>query len=364
MGVVMKIYVKKADLDYSLSVASKALANTLEGKMGVITLCAENDSLTITTGNGETTISSNIQVDIIESGKVNIVGKLFCETIKGINDDEIAMVSDKELLIKHASGFVKIPVFEDFADWSDFKQSENTSEVKLDLNKFKNIVKRSTRFCSVDNSRPILKGVNIKTMGKVLTAVALDGYRLVKSEMKIVASDNDINVTVPASTLNCLCSVLGDEDEIVLQVSNRDKLLQVKTKDMIFTTVLLQGEFVNYDRIIPTSFTTQVKIFKEEMLSALTRAVVFDEKNSLVKFKILSDAIEINSKGINGEAYSKLIASTDGKDLEIAFNGKYYIGVLKLLIGDTVEMSFNKQNEPVIIKEEGAMFLLLPMRIN
>ena len=53
-----------------------------------------------------------------------------------------------------------------------------------------------------------------------------------------------------------------------------------------------------------------------------------------------------------------------GKDLEIAFNAKYFIGVLKLLAGDTVEMSFNKQNEPTIIKETGATFLLLPIRRN
>ena len=100
------------------------------------------------------------------------------------------------------------------------------------------------------------------------------------------------------------------------------------------------------------------------MLSALERASMFGDMYSVADFEIAPDSVEIKSKGASGEAYSKVKATADGKDLEIAFNAKYFIGVLKLLAGDTVEMSFNKQNEPTIIKETGATFLLLPIRRN
>ena len=360
----MKIAIKKIDLEYSANAVSKALTNKLEGKMGVITLCAENDALNVATGNGEIVISSNVQAEVIESGKVNVAGKLFCEAIKKISDEEIEMYLDKELYIRCADGFVKIPALDGSIDWTDYKQPTSTSEIKLAISEFKNIVKRSIAFCSTDDSRPLLKGVNIKTVGDVLTAVALDGYRLAKSETKITASNKDINVIVPASALNCICSILGNDGEIALQVSDKDKLLQVKTKDTTFTAVLLQGEFVSYDRIIPTSFTTQVKAPKKEMLSALERASMFGDMYSVADFEIAPDSVEIKSKGASGEAYSKVKATADGKDLEIAFNAKYFIGVLKLLAGDTVEMSFNKQNEPTIIKETGATFLLLPIRRN
>lgn len=361
----MKIFVNKIDLEYSLNAVSKALANKLEGRNGAITLSAENSVLNLATGNGEIVISAKIQAEVSESGKVNVAGKLFYDTIKTISDNEIEMnVEEKELYIKSADGHVKIPVFDALSDWSDYKKPTNTSEIKLPINEFKNIVKRSSAFCSADDSRPILKGINIKTQGDVLTAVALDGFRLVKTETTITASDTDIDIIAPASALNCISSVLSNDGDAVLQVSNTEKLLQITTQDITFTVVLFQGQFINYDRIIPTSFTTTAKAPKKELLSALDKAVLFGGYYFIADASITPEQIEIASKGEHGEAFTKIKATAKGRDLNIAVNAKYLLSALKFITDDNVNMSFNNPNDPLIITDGGVTFLLLPIRKN
>ena len=360
----MHVVIDKQELEYAVSVVSKALASKQDGKMGLITLNTESDKLVLTTGNGEIVLSYTLPTsEVIEQGTVNVSGRVFCEAVKKMPKGDLELkVENNELFLIYLDGCFAVTIMPEDSNWLTYRLPSKAKEITLDTKVFKQIIRQSIPFCSTDASRPLLKGVNIKASGKTMYVAALDGYRISKTEVEVESEVDELNVVVPASSLNCVSSFLSDEGTVTLKVSNAENLLLVKHGDITFTSLLLAGEYVDYNRIIPTTFNTYVAVKKDDFLQAVERALILYDTAFSVDFNVLETKVEVSAKGVIGETKTNVEAKVQGKDVDIRFNGKYILSALKVINNEMIFIGFNKENEPAVIKDGKSMYLFLPIR--
>ena len=133
-------------------------------------------------------------------------------------------------------------------------------------------------------------------------------------------------------------------------------------------TRLLEGDFINYNQIISTSFETVVNINKNQFEDALERASLLSKigQNNLVKFEMSGDVLCLTSNSEIGNIKENVNIALHGKDLTIAFNARYFIEALRVLSDEFVTINFNSPSSPCIIKPlqgDDYLFLILPVRM-
>ena len=200
--------------------------------------------------------------------------------------------------------------------------------------------------------------------------IAIDGFRMAiaREQMK---NKKKQNIIIPAKILNEISRIITESE-----IENDDVTMLLSPKKAVFimdnTKVvirLLEGEFMNYKRIIPADSATRVVLNKHDFLDSVERASLLAKvgKNNLIKLDIKDNNIEITSKSEEGNVKEEVIVTKEGNDLTIGFNSKYLIDVLKVVDDENVTMLFNTNVSPCLIKPlSGDYFeyLVLPVRIS
>jgi DNA polymerase-3 subunit beta len=133
-------------------------------------------------------------------------------------------------------------------------------------------------------------------------------------------------------------------------------------------TRLLEGDFINYKQIIPEEYSTKAKVNTIDLLESCERASLLarEGRNNLIKMSVKEDIMELSSNAEIGKVLEKISIVTQGKDLDIAFNSKYLIDVLKVIESDQIELEFTTNVSPCTIRpvdSEMYTYLLLPVRV-
>ncbi len=364
----MKVICDGLDLSDAVLKVSKALSvkatnPVLEG----IKLVAENDTLTLTATDTELTIIKTIKADVLMEGETVVVGKYFSEFVKKLENEqvELSRLYDGQLQIKYSDSESELSVF-DADSFPKILDSECENFIEISESEFKKIVEKNSLACSTDDSRPILKGCLFEVVDGTLTTVALDGFRMSVVKKQVVSSGN-FKAIIPVRTLVEITRLIEREENIKL-VINKNTLSVAFNNTKIYSR-LIEGEFVKYNHILPTNFTNVVTINKNAFITSIERAsiVARNDKYNIVKFDIKEDSMTILSKSEVGTVNEKVAISLDGKDMVIAFNGKYLIDYLKTIDEDFVNLKLNSPIDPCVLTSavaEEFIYLVLPVRIN
>ena len=115
---------------------------------------------------------------------------------------------------------------------------------------------------------------------------------------------------------------------------------------------VMEGEFIKYRDIIPSQSTTSVKIGKEILLESIERASLLakEGKNNLIKMSIKNDLMTITSRSEEGNVKEEIVMEKEGNDLEIGFNSKFVIDVLKAVDDDEISMNFTTGTSPCVVR--------------
>ncbi len=365
----MKLICDGLDLSDAVLKVSKALsvksANpVLEG----IKITAKADRLTLLATDTELTIEKTIKADVLMEGETVVVGKYFVDFAKKLEKEQVELcrLYDGGLQIKYSDSESELQVFP-AENFPKIEKEEDGAFFEISQLDFKKVVERTVFACSTDDSRPILKGVLFEISNNELTSVALDGFRMAVCKKKVLAS-KDMKVVIPARALNEIMRLL-DKDEENLKVILQKNTLLVEVENTVLFSRLIEGEFVKYNHIIPQSFENTVTVNKQALLSSIERAsiVVRTDRYNVVKFDIKEDGMTISSKSEIGNVNENVPVNITGKDISIAFNGKYIADYLKITEEEFIILNLNSPIDPCIITSvgsEGFLYLLLPVRIN
>jgi DNA polymerase-3 subunit beta len=246
---------------------------------------------------------------------------------------------------------------------------EESTKLSLNRNIFKDMVRKTAFAASIDESKGIIVGILTEIEADKMSMVALDGFRMAvtREEMQTQAQ---INFIAPAKILNEINKIIGetdDESPIDLIISAKKAIVLVEDTKVVFR--LLEGEFIKYNDIIPQTKQTTMNIERSALLNSIERASLLakEGKNNLVKFVIHHNLLTITSRSEEGNVKEEVIMEKTGEDIEIGFNSKYMIDVLKAIDDEEVKMEFNTSITPCLVKPTqgfGYEYLILPVRIS
>jgi len=365
----MKLICDGLDLSDAVLKVSKALsvkaANpVLEG----IKICAKGDSLTLTATDMELTIEKKIKADVLMEGETVVVGKYFVDFAKKLEKEqvELSRLFDGGLQIKYSDSESELQVFP-VENFPKIEKDENASYFEITQKDFKEIVEKTAFSCSTDDSRPILKGCLFEIKDNSLTSVALDGFRMAVIKKQVLSNQN-IKAVIPARALNEIIRLL-DKEENILKIYIQNNSLFVEVENTSLMSRLIEGEFVKYNHILPTSFENCVTVNRVALLTSIERAsiVARNDRYNVIKFDIKEDSMSISAKSEIGAVNENINIMLNGKDLQIAFNGKYVSEYLKIIGDEFINIKLNSAIDPCIItavNNESFLYLVLPVRIN
>lgn len=335
-----------------------------------------------------TSTNSDISVEVVISddslkiesiGTVLIPGRFFIDIIRKVSSNTVNLylVEDKILVVKVDRGEYKLHV----ADPLDFPRVEFVTlqnPLSLNASLLKQIIKETTFACSQTEKKPIITGVNFKLTDNTLTATATDSYRLAK---KIVSIDkyHDFEITIPNKSLEEIGKILDQYDQNVDLYFEEKKLL-VKFKNTLFQTRLLDGNYPNTERIIPTAFTTMLSFNKDELMDAVERVSLLSPRDkekdreltySIIKLSVLSDlVVELSSNNASiGDAKEELIPTNIDSPtvMSLSFSSRYLIEALRSFSSTEVTISIVGNMRPFIVtgtQDFNLTQLVLPVKMD
>lgn len=366
----MKFTCNKSNLQNAIFTVQKAI--TGKSSMPILNgiLIETNKNQLILTGSDiDLSIETKIEADIFEEGSIVINSKLFGEIIRRLPNDTINIENtdnnSTEILCQKSKFNIINMNKEDFPELPKINENMIFS---ISENILKNMIRETIFAAAQDETRPILTGILFETKNKKFNLVALDGYRLALRSEKL-ENDNEINAVIPAKTLNEVSKILEDsENKVEITFTPNHILFNLENTKIV--SRLLEGEFIKYNSIIPEEFNLKVTAKREELLNCIERASVMakDSNTNLIKLNIEENNMIITSNSQLGMVKEEMNVILQGQELQIAFNSKYLIDVLKIMEEDEIILKFSSSVSPCVIKnnnedKNNCTYLVLPVRL-
>ncbi|REK56962.1 MAG: DNA polymerase III subunit beta [Geobacillus sp.] len=376
----MKITIDREALVQSVQDVMKAVSpRTTIPILTGIKITATPQGVTLTGSDSDISIESFIPtededkalVEIAETGSIVLQARFFSEIVKKLPEKTVEIEVQPNFLTVIRSGKAEFSLngldAEEYPRLPQIEE-ENVFEIPTDL--LKTIIRQTVFAVSVSETRPILTGVNWRIEDEELICTATDSHRLALRKAKIETENHQShNVVIPGKSLNELSKILDDSNAPVKIVITANQIL-FKTKRLLFFSRLLDGNYPETSRLIPTDSKTDIIVNAKEFLQAIDRASLLarEGRNNVVKLTTLSDGIiEISSVSpeigkVTEEIQSE---SIEGEELKISFSAKYMMDALKALDGTDIKISFTGAMRPFLLRplhSDSMLQLILPVR--
>lgn len=359
---------EKQKLQEGISIANKAITGKttmpiLEG----IYINAKKEGLTLIGSDMDVSIETKVDADILEEGMIVIDAKIFGEIIRKLPNSDIKIETlENDIIQITCEKSVFNLVYMNGEDYPALPSINENLSVEVPQNILKNMIKGTSFAIAQDETRPILQGILFEVKNKNLNLVALDGYRLaVRSEF--LDNDNEIEVVIPGKTLNEVSKILEDVSDIVkITFTNNHILFNLNNTKVI--SRLLDGKFVNYSSLLPQEHKILVDVNKQQLQSCIERASLMakDSNSNLIKLDVQEENMIITSNSQLGKVREELSINLQGEALQIAFNSRYLLDVLKNVDDDEVKLEMTSSVSPCVIKcknTDNSKYLVLPVRL-
>ena len=345
------------------AITGKSTMPILEG----IYIKTNETSLTLIGSDMDVSLQTTVNANIIEQGSIVIDAKIFGEIIRKLPNTSIKIETLENQIIRiTCEKSVFDVVYMNTNEFPELPEINENLKISVKQNILKNMIKGTSFAIAQDETRPILQGILFEVKNKNLNLVALDGYRLaIKSEF--LDTDIDIEVVIPGKTLNEVSKILEDVDDIVNITFTNNHILFNLEKTKIISR-LLEGKFINYNSLLPQEHKLLVDVNRQELQNAIERASLMakDGNTNLIKIDIQQDNLVITSNSQLGKVREEMSIKLQGDEVQIAFNSRYLLDVLKNVEDDEVVMKMTSGISPCVIEEknsENAKNLVLPVRV-
>jgi len=361
--------------DVMKAVSSRTTIPILTG----IKIVADSEGVTLTGSDSDVSIESFIPkeeagdeiAEIKETGSIVLQARFFSEIIKKLPTDTVEIRIENQLQAVIRSGKSEFKLNgQDAEEYPLLPQitEENIFKVPTDL--LKAMIRQTVFAVSTSETRPILTGVNWKVENGELTCIATDSHRLALRKARIETETNEqYNVVIPGKSLNELSKILDDSNELVDIVITENQVL-FKAKHLLFFSRLLEGNYPDTSRLIPSESKTDIVVITKDFLHAIDRASLLakEGKNNVVKLLTKEDGVvelSSNTPEIGNVIEEVQGQSVQGEDLKISFSAKFMMDALKTIEGSEITISFTGAMRPFVIRpmnDESILQLILPVR--
>ncbi|KKT64543.1 MAG: polymerase III subunit beta protein [Candidatus Woesebacteria bacterium GW2011_GWA2_44_33] len=327
----MKASVLQENFSKSLSLASRFInTRTQLPVLGNILLVAKKTRLLVSSTNLEVSVACSIGASVEKEGEITVPGRTITDLVINLPAEKITLEVEKEQLKIHT------PTFESTLSGmnaSDFPPVPNSvskdGAIVLPKESFLNALSQVIFAASIDETRPILTGVLFVFQKDQLILVATDGFRLNKKENQVLFG----------------------------------------THGVVLSSRVLEGEFPDYEKIIPKAGGTKILTDKEEFLRAVKLSSVFArEAANIVKINLGKDFLDVSAESsTSGSQKTRVDARVEGETkLEIAFNYRFLEEFLHAVKAEEINMELSGPSSPGVFKDPtdpAFLHLIMPVRV-
>jgi len=312
-----------------------------------------------------------IPAEVEEAISVALDAKLFTDIIRRMTGNSVVIEVDEKFNATCKSGRSRLQISgqpgDEFPVISENEISEINARYTIKSGLLKDMISQTLFSVALDQTKPVLTGEKFQIKNNILEMVAIDMFRISYSSAEIGENSVDSDAVVPGRALGELSRILPDTDEEISFFFTPNKAV-FEANDFRLVSSLLAGEFIRFDQIYNDDFSTMVVVDRLLLLGAFERAVLVAAENRMlpVKLDIADDDITISAQSERGQVEDGVPCETEGKDLTIYFNPKYFIDVLRAVEEERVIIKFNTVLSPCSIRgmdsERGFRYLIVPIR--
>lgn len=348
--------------------------------LSTVKIDVTNEGITLIGSNGQISIENFISIKnenagllVTSSGSILLEATFFINVVSSLPDVTLDFKEIEQKQIVLTSGKSEITLKGKDADqYPRIQEISASNPLMLETSVLKNIINETAFAASTQESRPILTGVHfVLTENKNLKTVATDSHRMSQKKIVLEKNGDNFDVVIPSRSLREFSVVFTDDIETVEIYFTNNQLL-FRSENISFYTRLLEGNYPDTDRLIPTEFTSIVTFDKNNLRYAMERARLLSNatQNGTVKLEIINGVVSahVNSPEVGRVNEEIDTESISGQDLTISFNPTYLIDSLKAINSEKVTISFISAVRPFTLipsdDTENFIQLITPVRTN
>lgn len=372
----MKIKIKKDLLLENLNKVSKAISTkNLIPILSGIKFDLTKEGLTLTASDNDITIQTFIPADnkdmeIEKEGSIIIQGKYVLDIVRKLPDEfiNIEVIDELKILIYAENSEFNLNGINQ-KEYPNVALENSKNFVKINTKLFKTIINQTAFATSTDESRPILTGINIKITGDILECSATDSYRLAKKQAKLneIAGET-YNIIVPGKNIVEFMKILNEGNE-ELEIHIFSNKVLFKQNNLLFQSRLVSGNYPNVNNLVPSDSFLKITANLSNLYDVIDRASILtsDKEKNIVTLETNKNLLIVRSSSAEiGRVEEKMNITKDNEEeIKISFSAKYMMDALRSFEGDTVELAFEGEVKPIIIKDvedPNLTQLVLPIR--
>ena len=367
----MKFRCERDTLAEGVATAQRAVASRT-GAMPVLS------GLRVSVGSGvlelvgtdlELTIRVRVPAESESEGSAVVPARLFSEIVRQLEGGTVTVeLSDDDAHIEAGRFATTLRTL----STAEFPRLPETTEtgVRVDAGAFAEALRQVVSAASRDDARPILTGVLLTASAGGLRLVATDSYRLALRDLEGVSVlAEGQKVLVAAKGLVEVQRLLSSADgEIEVVLGEREVVFRVGTTEV--TTRLIEGEFPNYQQLIPAGYPNRLTVARDSLQAAVNRVRLVGQSRDTAPIRIgmTSEGLELSAIAQDvGEAHESVEAKYEGSELTVAFNSQFLLDGLDAAASDEVVLESIDPLKPAVLKATDSpdfLYLLMPVRIS
>jgi len=341
-------------------IASKNVISILSN----IYLEAENDSLTIKATDLKVNFETKVPVTVIEPGPATVFGDKFLGILGSVPEGEIEFESNDnrvKINFKKDKFQLKSMASDKFPEFP----VSNAEYFEMPIKDFKDMVSQTVFAVSDDETRFYMNGVFLEKAEGKLVMVATDGRRLAHISKEADSIQDFSGIIIPPKILSVITKRAGDEGLISISVTS--KVIFINFGSYSLSSVLLEGNFPNYRKVIPEEQASSFVIDRKEMLNVLKRvSLLVEQKSHRIYLGLKPEVMEVYSEeGEVGEAKSEIPCKFDGDEISLALNYRYIEEPFKAIGTDEICIRFTNPSKAITIMpipEADFFHIVMPMQ--
>ncbi|MEO6521400.1 MAG: DNA polymerase III subunit beta [Mucilaginibacter sp.] len=333
----------------------------------------KDGTLTISATDLQTSMTTSLTVEAKENGRVAIPSRILMDTLKSLPEQPIAFsVDDKTFAIEINAGDGKYKLSgENGDDFPKIPVVENASQVNLAASVLAEAINKTIFAVSNDELRPAMTGVFCQLTTDSLTFVATDAHKLVRYRRKDAKAASTTSFILPKKALNLLKSSLPGDANVSIEYNNTSAFFKFANINLVCR--LIDERYPDYEAVIPQVNPNKLLIDRQAFLGSLSRVAIYANKTThQVRLKINGSELHISSEDIDfaNEAHERLSCQYEGEDMEIGFNARFLIEMLKNLGSEEVSLEMSTPNRAGLLLPQGGdenedvLMLVMPVMLN
>lgn len=309
------------------------------------------------------------QASVETEGAVVAPGKLLTDVVRSLPAGEVSINEDSdnqmiEIVSGQASFKLNCLPAQDFPRLPELRED---AAFEIETKPLLQVISTVSRAASRDETRPVLTGILAKFSKDRLKMVATDSYRLSVMEAEAGSSLADKKeVIIPRHSLEELTRLFaaGSAEKITIAIA--ESQIMFSNEEALLTSRLIEGQFPNYQQLLPDEFKSEVKIDKEELLEVVSRIGLMAQKNAPLKLSFAEGQLTVSAQTPQvGEAREALAVPYSDEEMEVGFNPEFLRSGIESVDGEDVAIRIISALRPGLIKGEGDdfLYLIMPVRL-